>query len=129
MVKLAYKGINKILIGGYQIGNGETEIADADFYKLMSYKSFASRVKSGVFKVPKGFPLVKPVDVVDESVAPEAEDHEEEHATGPRMGQKAALREISKSEDLEELKKLSEDDRPRVAEAAKRRLSNLTNEE
>lgn len=128
MVAIKYKGQNSITFAGkVRIVNGMNDVPDDVFYDLMKQKLFAIRVKSGIFEVPKGFPLEKPIKKADpvekpqENVEPEKEPEVEE-----KQSLKQTLRSISTTEDKEFLENLIlVDKREKVQDAAKARLEAL----
>lgn len=136
MVLLTYKGQNNVYFGSRKIVPGINDIPDDEFYKLMKYPTFKSRVESSKFSVPASFPLELPKNVEkdskvkssqDELDTKDADDHEdEEEATSGRLNVKQTLKNIQKSEDLEYLKDLVEtDDRQKVKDAAQKKLDAL----
>lgn len=134
MVNLIYRGQNYVLIGKYKIVNGNNEIPDDDFYKLMKSPLFASRVNKKIFQVPKDFPLEKPeIEKKKEprkEKEPEVEDdHEDDHEENnsfDRLSAKQTLKLIQKSEDIDYLKELIDsDDRTKVKEAAQKKIDSL----
>lgn len=130
MVAIKYKGQNSISFSGKaKIVNGINEIPDDLFYDLMKQKLFAVRVKSGIFEVPKGFPLEKPVKKADPVEKPQENVEpikEKEPEVEVKQSLKQALRSISTSDDKEFLENLIlVDKRETVQEAAKARLEAL----
>lgn len=138
MVQVKYKGQNYIMFGTRKIVNGQNDIPDEEFYKLMNHPSFASRISSKVFEVPSGFSLVNPNITKKVAKDKTSEDHndshdledDEEEKTGDRLSIKQTLKIIQKSDDFEYLKGLLDsDDRQKVKDAAQKRLDYLQSED
>jgi len=136
MVNVIYRGQNYLMFGRIKIVNGNNEIAEDEFYKLMKYPTFAFRISNGTLQVPKDFPLEqpKPLKKADKSVSKDkseniedAEDNEgDEEQYQDRLSIKQSLKSIQKSEDIDYLKDLIEtDDRQKVKDAAQKRLDTL----
>lgn len=139
MVNLIYRGQNYVLIGKYKIVNGNNEIQDDDFYKLMKSPIFALRVNQKIFEVPKDFPLERPVVETKKETKKESEnkedqneDHDEDHDENnspDRLSAKQTLKLIQKSDDANFLKELIDsDDRSKIKEAAQKKLDSLEEE-
>lgn len=131
MVKLRYLGQNYISFGNHKIVNGYNELADADFYKLMQYPTFAARVNSKVFSVPPDFPLELPkkeekksdLDKDSKDLELKSENEAEDNNA---LSQRDLLKQIAKSDDEEYLKDLANSDkRAKVANAVDKRLAEL----
>ena len=131
MVAVKYNGSNFVMVGGYKISKGTTEIKDEDFYRLMKIKSFAARVTQRIFELPYGFPLVAPEKPKKE--VEETDAHDESESDTPvegRLSVKASLKAINASEDLEFLNKIVDsDDRKNVTQAATDRIKYLNSKE
>lgn len=128
MVMIKYKGQNSITFAGkVKIVNGMNDVPDDVFYDLMKQKLFAIRVKSGVFEVPKGFPLEKPIKKADPVEKPQDKvEPEKEAEVEEKQSLKQTLRAISTTDDKEFLENmLLVDKREKVQEAAKQRLDVL----
>lgn len=137
MVQLRYKGQNFILVGGYKISTGYTEIKDEDFYRLMNSPTFAHRVELGVFQVPVDFPLKKLDEsvseanevlklIISEAEKPTDKDDEDDLETDATyLKKKDALAKIETSSDLEELVKLVSHKSKPVSDAAKAKIDYL----
>lgn len=125
MVLLKYKGQNYISFGNRKIVNGVNDIPDDEFYKLMKFPTFKSRVLSNKFTVPFGFPLDAPKkDVVIEEKIKDTEDEEE--TNNERFSVKQMIKNIHHSDDIEYLNSLIHtDDRQKVKEAAQKKLDSL----
>lgn len=125
MVAIKYKGQSYISFGGKtKIVAGMNEISDDLFYDLMKQKLFAARVNSGVFEVPKGFPLERPTKKMEqvENKSPDSKETEIEE----KQSLKQALRTISISEDKDFLENLLlVDNREKIQDAAKSRIDAL----
>lgn len=130
MVQLKYKGQNYVVFGRTRINTGMNEIPDAEFYRLMKSPLFSSRVQSGVFQVPEGFPLEqpKPAKKVEKEASKDEghEDDEQEEEGSDRLSVKQTLKVIRDSEDADYLQGLiDKDDRQKVKDAAQKRLESL----
>lgn len=136
MITITYKGSNYLTFGKKRIGPGATELTEDEFYKLMAHPSFKKRVEMGMIVVPPGIPLEKPKQAKKANAKEEkpsekveeqeeGQDEEEVHGTD-RLSSKQTLKNIAKSEDIDYLQDLVDnDDREKVKEAAKKRLEAL----
>lgn len=140
MVNVIYRGQNYLLFGRTRIVNGNNEIPEEEFYKLMKYPTFALRISNRQLQVPEDFPLEPPKSPKKDNKVEskqkseeqeETEDHEgdDEHSQD-RLSVKQTLKNIQKSDDAEYLKGLIEsDDRQKVKDAAQKRLDALESED
>lgn len=135
MVQVKYKGQNFLVFGKTKIVNGVNEIPDDQFYELMIYKTFASRVVSGVLGVPQGFSIHKKEKKIDQKSEIEIESKDQKPSDDETSDVDSSLDELSfrdaiefinEVDDIEYIKNIIDNEtRKKVKTAAENRLDEL----
>jgi len=132
MVQVKYKGQNFLVFGKTKIVNGFNEILDDQFYELMIYKTFSSRVVSGVLGVPQDFSIYKKEKKVNQksNIENVSEDKKilDSISALDELSFRDAIEFINLTDNIEYLKSIIENEtRKKVLLAAENRLNDLNN--
>lgn len=135
MVQVKYKGQNFLVFGNTKIVNGINEIPDDQFYELMVYKTFASRVVSGVLGVPQGFSIHKKQKKIDQKSKIEGESEDKTKSDDETsdlvsslddLSFRDAIEFINLTDDIDYIKNVIDNEtRKKVKLAAENRLDEL----